>query len=346
MVCINCFKNFGFRYSILLNGSRSKLKCNHCKKNAEKFVTKKNVGNILQEFFFEGTITPQYLHPLFRVVESQKSSYDETKSLDYRITTDVIQDLNLIRSYFNYDVITPHINMRNAWGDTILRWEIQLAIDNHTNSQTPLNEILHQLILCCKKIQFKKGDLIFRIRKNPKNPHSDSEYDSPPLELSNKVNGRFNNELFQLFYCSNNIETCLYESKFDPTDIIIVATYQLNRDIEIVDLENTDSDYLNSLDQNLQQIFNAEDIQLYLGALTRSTKEYNIMKLISSQIFKDGYTGLKYSSFFNRYRETVSYNIGIFGFPIKSNLVTLVSLNNIVINSVEIKWKLGPCLDF
>lgn len=226
--------------------------------------------------------------------------------------------------------------MRNAWGDTEIRGDIVLGIKNLPASKIALEKALDKLIDGCKKETIPAHSLIFRIRKNPKNLHKPSEFDAPPSSILSN-DGRFNNKEFSLFYCSSDPETCLYESKFDPVDKIILATFEVVAPIKIVDLTHHDDRQNDSF---------GGDLEVFISAICRSTKDCYLLKYISKRIYERGYAGFKYYSFFNRYREIEYNNIALFGHPVAEKKLKLNSLNNIDVNGLQLNWAMGPALAF
>ena len=345
MICSNCFSNYGFKSVVKKYGQKNDLACSTCQtKNGSK-VTSDNVESILEIFFVEGSITPQYLHSLFRLKEVYGEEID---IFDYEITDDVKHDLNLIKVNFNKSVFNPLINMAHGWGDTLLRYYIEESLNKRVKNKNKLNDKLRQvldtLITCCSEFCIKKDDLLFIIRKNPSNPHDIKEYDTPPSKINKHINGRFNNNSFPLFYCSSTPGTCIYESKFDPTDTLILATYKVNKEIIIVDLEEQNIESFDKLTNEIKEIYNERNISFFLDAITRSKNEYFFLQLISNRVYENKYNGIKYKSFYDRYRERNFSNIGLFGYPLNNQLLNLQSLNRVVINEVNMNWTYGPAL--
>ncbi len=68
MICSNCFFNYGFKSIVKKYGNKTDDECPNCHtKNGSK-VSDENVDIIMETFFVKGTVTPQYLHTLFRVM--------------------------------------------------------------------------------------------------------------------------------------------------------------------------------------------------------------------------------------------------------------------------------------
>lgn len=347
MICSNCFLNYGFSSIVKKYGHKSDNECPTCHTKSGSKVSRENVDLIMETFFVEGSVTPQYLHTLFRVIDvaDQNTTGDV---FDYKITEDVLHDLNLIRVNFDKTVFNPLVNMAHSWGDTLFRYHIEHNLNKGLKNKNKLNDkirqVIDRLISCCSEYCIKKNDQLFRIRKNPINPTDHNEYDTPPAKISKNINGRLNNKSLPLFYCSNSPGTCIYESKFDPTDTLILATYKTNQEIVIIDLENQNTGYIDELKDELKEIYNERNISLFLDAITRSQNEYFFLQLISNRAYENKYSGIKYNSFYDRYRTNNSSNIGLFGYPLNSNLLTLQSLNRVVINEVKMKWNYGPAL--
>lgn len=342
MICSNCFLNFGFKSTVKNLGDKDNNICPRCGTTDGIKVTEKNVDEIIDTFFMDGSVTPEYLIPLFRTIDTDS---DVAEYFDYQLTEDVIHDLHILKETFKRTVFNPLINMAHGWGDTLLKYRIEDSLNKRIRGKNKLNDNLREffdvLINCCQKYLIRKDDLLFRIRKNPSNVLAMEEYDSPPKNLTKSIQGRLNTKDVPLFYCSNDPDTCLYESTFDPVDTLILATYKVNRDILIIDLEDLDVEFIERLNDSLQETFNERDISLFLDAITRSKRDYIFLQLLSRRIHENEFLGIKYKSFYNRYREDSFSNIALFGYPLSTNLLSLQSLNRMVINEVRIKWTYG-----
>lgn len=345
MICSNCFSNFGFKATVKNLGDKDNKVCPTCGTSDGIKVTEKNVDEIVDTFFMDGSVTPEYLIPLFRTIDTDPNI---AECFDYQLTEDVIHDLHILKETFKRTVFNPLINMVHGWGDSYLKYSIEDAMNMKIRSKNKLNDklrtVLDILIKCCKTYHLKKDDLLFRVRKNPLKVLKENEYDSPPKNLTKSIGGRLNNQDVPLFYCSNDPDTCLYESNFGPTDTLILATYNVTEDLLIIDLENLDSEFIGGLSDSLYKTFNERDIFFFLDAITRSKRDYVFLQLLCSRINENGFVGIKYKSFYDRYREDSFSNIAIFGYPLSTNLLSLRSLNRMVINEVKIKWTYGPAL--
>lgn len=346
MLCSDCFSDYGLKKTIIEYSVDDNEICPNCFSSSGFKVTTENIKIIMGSFFRNGSVTPGYLIPLFQITE-YNSVYEH--NLDYELTEEIINDLELIQKFFGLTIATPYINMRRGWGDTLLRCSLEENFNKGNQNNNILNdrlrEILDYLINSLTKHYINENQLLFRIRKNPKSPHLEIEYDSRDINALTDSNGRFDNGKYSLFYCCETPSTCVYESKFEPTDLLILATYETNKTLTVIDLEKIDELYLNSLSADLKEIFNESDILVFINAIIRNNADYGFTQLISNRIFERKFDGIKYTSFYNRFRKDTYSNIAIFGQPLKEGQLTLKSLNRIALNEVDFKWTYGPALD-
>lgn len=70
----------------------------HCKKKAWIFITENVAELIVEEFFVNGTISPQYRHRCFQVTDGVEDN--DYQNLDYKITDDIIEGSEIVWKIF------------------------------------------------------------------------------------------------------------------------------------------------------------------------------------------------------------------------------------------------------
>lgn len=302
--------------------------CLHCRSTNGLQVTKDNIDQIMQTFFINGTITPLYQHTVFRITESDFIE----PNWDYPLTGDVIEDLKLINDIFHLSVFTPLVNQRYAWGGTEERYLMEDEMNNNKKSRNKKSfKYIDSFLEQFPTYEIPRGTTLYRIRKNPQNPHAHSEYDTPPYCIKNPSIGRLNEIGSPIFYCSEDPDNCIFECKFEPTDKILMAVLKTTKQLKLLNLTN--QEFKNDTNN---------DTTLFMDAIFRSNCDYTISQAIANRAKVQNHRGICYPGFFNRYQKQFKRNIALFGFPIHDQIVEVQSVNRIQINEIQYNWEYGP----
>lgn len=329
-ICSDCFKNYGLKKIAARLGALNNEICSNCASINGKNINQQAIRDVMEIFFREGTKTPDYQHQIFYLTESNSVKRD----WDYPLTDDVYEDLKLINKNFQLSLFAPLVNQRYGWGGIPARFEIEMEIESNLNiTETNKKSFKHidEFIDIFPTRILPEGATLYRIRKNPSNYHNIFEYDTPPVEIAKKYPGRLHKSGPSIFYCSEDEDNCIYECKFEPTDILVMSVLKNTREIKLLDLTEA-----NKLRSELR------DIDLFINAIFRSNSDYHISRTIAERADAKKFEGIYYPGFFNRYQKETKCNIGLFGFPIKEKTLEVQSLNRIQINKIEYKWEYGP----
>ena len=198
---------------------------------------------------------------------------------------------------------------------------------------------------------------LYRIRKSPKSPESNSEYDSPPLEFVGS--GRLDDSEFPALYTSEDLDVCLHECRVTAEDDIYMATLQPVTQLKMLDLtaliKEEDVTEFESLDLAIHMLFLA------------SSHAYPITRKISREVKERGYDGIIYPSYFSllrlgimpfqttygishrripQYQEheqhTAIPNAALFGHPIAEEKLKVKCINRLVLSQVSYDVRFGP----
>jgi len=141
------------------------------------------------------------------------------------------------------DKINPNILSANAlvkaksWDDFVD--ELKTKNRFHTNS---INENVLKLYCSYLEKTYNKGQKFFRGRISKTSSGVDiSEMGAPPLELAKA--GRVNAEGISHLYLSNDIDTTIHETRAGAYDIITVGTFELQKNITIIDFQRIEKIY-------------------------------------------------------------------------------------------------------
>jgi hypothetical protein len=68
---------------------------------------------------------------------------------------------------------------------------------------------------------------------------------------------------------------------------------------------------------------------------------YPITRAIAREVFKQGYDGIYYWSFFNQVSKEKGKNLVLFGSPIREGKVEVVSIDRLVLEQIQYSYSLG-----
>jgi hypothetical protein len=149
------------------------------------------------------------------------------------------------------DKINPLILSANAlvkaksWDDFVD--ELKTKNRFHTNS---INENVLKLYCSYLEKTYEKGQKFYRGRISKTSSGFDiSEMNAPPFELAKA--GRVNAEGISHLYLANDINTTIHETRAGAYDIITVGTFELQKNITIIDFQKLEKIYPFSEDLDL-----------------------------------------------------------------------------------------------
>jgi hypothetical protein len=219
------------------------------------------------------------------------------------------------------------------------------------------SQVVDRIVSEYPVVTLGRDTLLYRIRKCPKRPDLENEYDSPPNGIEG--NGRLDSKGFPVMYASSDLQICVHECRTTAEDETFVATLEPTRDLKLLDL----TEVLNEKDLTE---FESLDLAVHMLFLAPE-HSYEISRAISLASHKVGHDGIIYPSYFSLLRTgampfKTSYgishrqlprmhaqekakivpNIALFGRPIQDGLLVVRSINRLLINSVDYKLHFGP----
>ena len=200
----------------------------------------------------------------------------------------------------------------------------------------------------------KKAETFYRLRRNPKEPAKEEEYDSPPDQFLGQY--RLDAPNHPVLYGSQDLEVCVHECRVTIEDDLYIATLEPAKELELLDLSEV-------LKED-QTEFESLDMAIYMLFLA-GNHSYPISRAISEAAQEAGFDGVIYPSYFSLVRlgarpfETaygislrrinaaytksqVIENLGIFGRLISGGQVSVKCINRLVINQIGYDLQFGP----
>jgi hypothetical protein len=199
------------------------------------------------------------------------------------------------------------------------------------------------------------NEILYRIRKNPKCPDSPMEYDSPP----NQSSGRLDGDGHPILYASPDLQVCIHECRITAEDNAYVATLQPTNELRFLDLTRL-------LEEEHVTEFESLDMAVHMLFLA-GEHSYEITRGLSRAALESGFDGIIYPSYFSllrigempfqtaygiskrrfpqvqKHEESKSVpNMAIFGYPIREGLVSVKTLNKLILSHVHYEAHFGP----
>jgi len=347
ILCSNCFNDQGLKLTAFNIGIDKKGLCPQCKTENGRKLNKELVIKLAYRFFVRGTVHRTYFGdaPMIQFNEQQykNSSIYVPKWLkdDIKLIEDTIK-----MGFFYYG---PRLWM-------VGEIEPLKKLENKSEKYKIINRILKEYPTRI----FSKKKIIYRLRKEPKDPSNFDEYDSPPLGNENLGKGRFDSTNFPIMYASQDLEICVHECRVTVDDKLFLATLYPTRDLKLLDLtEIIDEDEgvteFESLDMAVHMLFSAGE------------HSYEITREISITANQAGFDGLIFPSYFSLVRKGAmpfgtiygisirkfpSYkaqaksqiipNVALFGRPIEEKIIAVKCINRLVLNKIKYDVLFGP----
>lgn len=343
LLCSNCFQDQGLRLFAHKIGIENPNFCKRCKTCSGHKLTKSLTAILAYEFFTRGSVQRcRYgFFPEIMLKNSPLSSIEISSWLsdDVRLISDILS--------VGFCYHTPEFWMR---GENVTL--------KYLRTKSKRDKVISEVLRRYPSRNLEPGEIFYRLRKNPVNPSKLDEYDSPPPLLRRK--GRLNSDKLSIMYGSQDLEICVHECRATVEDELYFATLTLCKKMRLLDLteiihEEAGVTELESIDMALHLLFLA------------GKHSYHVSREIASSVFKAGYGGLIYPSYFSlsktgatpletiydisirrvpslkrHAKSHIIPNLALFGRPIEEGLVKVRCLNRLVIRKVEYDLQFGP----
>jgi hypothetical protein len=342
LLCSACFGDEGLKINAFKLGIDLQTKCPNCKSLDGKKLTREALETLSFLFFVRGSIlkTPYGAAPLIQFNQHHEPSMT--------LPGKVGRDMRLIEhtlgiGFFPYG---PRLWMI---GEVEPLKELQ--------SPRRRQKIIRRIFQSYPVKALNSNDVFYRLRKNPAKPSDKSEYDSPPLPGT----GRLDSRKFPVLYGSQDIELCVHECRAMVEDELFVATIKPRSRLKLLDLTHllfeegvTEFD---SLDMAIHMLFYA------------AKHSYKISRTIARNAKAAGFDGIIYPSFFSalktgsfqfatvygistrmiselspRVRKEVIPNIALFGRPIADEVVKVTCINRVYMTQAAYDLNFGPVM--
>lgn len=347
VLCSNCFKDQGLRLDAINIGIDKNGLCPQCKTKNGRKLNKELVKKLAYNFFVRGTVHRTYFGgaPVIQFNEQQyeNSSIYVSKWLkdDIKLIEDTIKV-----GFFDYG---PRL------------WMVgEVESLKKLESKSERHQIINRILKEYPARIFSKKEIIYRLRKELKDPSNFDEYDSPPLGDENLGKGRFDSTNFPIMYASQDLEICVHECRVTVDDELFLVTLYPTRDLKLLDL----TEIINE-DEGVTE-FESLDMAVYM-LFSAGEHSYKITREIAFSAYQAGFDGLVFPSYFsfirkgimpfnsvygtsirklptfkNHARSQITPNIALFGRPIEEKIIAVKCINRLVLNKVKYDVLFGP----
>jgi hypothetical protein len=342
IACSACFEDQGLRLDAWRLGEDETSTCSNCGNLDGKKLSEKSLGQLAHRFFVWGSLHKCDFGaaPVIQFNQHQKTSINVSQWLK--------NDVHLFEKllgvgFFHYG---PRLWMV---GEVEPLKALQVERTQH--------EIIERIFEEFPTRTLDSTHELYRIRKSPKSPNSESEYDSPPIDFASS--GRLDDKDFPVLYTSEDLDVCLHECRVTAEDDIYLATLQPVTPLKMLDLT------VLIKEENVTE-FESLDLAVHMLFLAAS-HAYPITRKISRSARQRGYDGIVYPSYFSllrlgimpfqttyglshrripQYQEyeqhTAIPNAAIFGHPILDKKLKVKCINRLVLSQVAYDVRFGP----
>lgn len=246
-----------------------------------------NLGNELIERWNLFNISEEKVREL--IINICKEKYD----LESKLFTEPVGILEL----YDKDYLEKNCILKTyQWEDfkyTITN--INRFHSNHINTEA-LSKLFSNM---CS--EYKKGTILYRGRISDENGYESKDMGAPPPRLTSA--GRANSEGISCLYLSDNVDTTIHEIRARDLDYISVGSFELKKNIKVVDLSYIEKFSPFSTEYDLTWVaVNMEHLKKIGREIAKPLRRQDsILDYLPTQYISDfvkhlGYDGIKYKS--------------------------------------------------
>lgn len=330
-LCTECFLNFGIKETINnICSDEESVVCFSCGSRVGKKVTKESANDLMRDFFVIGSIPPETGGPA-PVFEFNNLNFSQSVTFG----TNIDHDLKLLSDFLGVNLF--HYGppfWRLGYTDYYQQLKA-VGPDEGEKDITKRAKIWDDIISRCKVVTLDSNNKIFRLRAEQYLVQAIPEqFDTPPAEFVNK-RGRYDTDDCPIFYASDDIEVCIHECRATLADCLTLGTLVPNRPLRLVDLSG-------SIDESSVRT-EFDSVTRMLVKLAYSGKQdYDLCREFAQHINKRGFDGFLFLSYFSQAHKRELKNLALFGYPLKSGLLRLESVNRLILNYVSYEYSFGP----
>jgi len=330
-ICTECFLNFGVKETVKKLCKNGKpISCLNCGSHVGKQVDTETAIDVMGDFFVNGSVPPEIGGP------APVFHYNSSKhSQNVTFGTNIDHDLNILSKFL--DVSLFHYGpplWRLGFTDHYQKLK-GVGPEEGLKDVVEREKIWDEIIGRCKVVNFDDRNKIFRLRSGRELVQATPEqFDTPPAEFV-VSRGRYDSDSLPIFYASDDVEVCIHECRATLADSLTLGTLVPNRPIRLIDL--SDSSDESALGTEFQSVTRMLVKLAYSGK-----QDYDLCRELAQHIKKRGFDGFLFLSYFSQAHKRKLKNLALFGYPLKSGLLRLESVNRLILEYVGYEYSFGP----
>lgn len=319
VLCSECFQRHGIKIMAERFGTKDGTKCPFCGSDIGAKLSMGQVRQLAETYIVDGSY--------WRTVFGGAPIYMLSDSLNDGECFEDDPDLKLLESVSGTSAC---LYGPALWRIGMITWLEELQSNDNEVRRLAINKLIEN----CEKKEIQKGAVFFRLlSKLYGDVHDPLTFDSPHWKYQKK--GRFSIPRVSVLYLSTGIESTIHEGRVTIEDELSLASFSVEQPLNILDLTTThyaSSDPFEDLSRSLSYLFSAGE------------KSYSITQAIAQVVYKQGFDGILYDSYFKQISSLNDKNLALFGHPIKDGKVRVISIDRLLLNKVEFSYSLGVLL--
>jgi hypothetical protein len=343
LLCSECFRDQGLKFDAYKIGLEQDAACPQCRRRDGRELDKDLVMALARRFFVRGTVH-RMEYGAAPVIQFNEHHYGRT---EIKVSEWLKRDVELIGEaarigFFHYG---PRL------------WMVgEVEPLKALQKETERNVVIDRIVTEFPEQNLTAAEVFFRLRKNPTDPASPSQYDGPPVGVTGR--GRLDAEAFPVLYASQDLEVCVHECRVTVEDDLYLGTLRPTRALRCLDLT--------ALVHHDVTEFESIDIAVHMLFLA-GEHSYPICQAIACAAQNRGFDGVIYPSYFSllrtgarpfdtaygisirRFKSLREYarsqvipNLGLFGRPVELGTVRVECINRVVLSRVGYDLRFGP----
>ncbi len=339
-----CFKDQGLHLDAEKIGVENNSVCPNCNQTKGRKLTNTLLDYLAYRFFVWGSLNK------FEFGAAPLIQYNQRQTTSIIVNGNLSSDIKVFEKYLEIGFFD--------YGPRAWMWGEIVPLKRLQRSSTRA-KIIDRIFESYPIVHISSATKFYRVRANPQNPDNPDQYDSPPIGKSKK--GRLNPKSIPVMYGSPDLQVCIHECRVSAEDNVYVATLAPKNKLKLLDLTEL------LIEPNVTE-FESLDLAVHMLFLAGKTA-YKITNEIAKAAIERGFDGILYPSYFSLLRigempyQTVlgiSHrripmlndseraksipNYALFGRPIETGAVSLLSINKLMISKVEYEYHFGPVL--
>lgn len=320
VMCSKCFKRHGLQLMATRFGRKeSSSPCPNCGSNEGYLLTRSQCRDLAMKYISEGSYHRSTFGGAPVVALNEFHHSDDLFSDDLDIQ--LLEEKSGYHSFL-YGPQTWRVGA-TFWIDGLL-----------SRNKRVRRSIIKKLIKGASVYKIPDDRIFYRLLTRLYGErHDPLTYDSPDWIYQKE--GRFGIDNISVLYLSSSIESAIHECRVTIEDEMYLASVSIEKPVRVLDLTTVS---VSSEDPS-------EDLSYSLFHLFGAGKDaYPITKEIAEEVYRKGYDGLTYWSYFNRISHLKDKNLALFGTPIKDGRVKVVSIDRVLMEQVHYSYSLGVLL--